>query len=167
MPTIWEPSATLEELVARMAAHGVAGPDELGGCSEAEIQALEQRYSVRMPSSYRSYLKTMGHRAGRLFDSDHWVASYAEVLRLTQEERESAARDEADASHLEEILGADGLVVLERLGEQFYFIRCNESDDPPVRYFENDDWETKVAYPSVLAWLDDTCAEVVGAVRRG
>jgi hypothetical protein len=120
MPTIWEPSATLEELVARMAAHGVARPDELGGCSEAEIQALEQRYSVRLPSGYRSYLTTMGHRAGRLFDGDHWVASYAEVLRRTHEERESEVWD----------------------------------------------WETKLAYPSVLAWLDDICAEAVGAVRH-
>jgi hypothetical protein len=165
MSTTWLPSATLDELVVRMAVYGVASSDELRGCSEDEIEALERRYSLRLPNSYRSYLKTMGHRSGRLFDGDHWLVAYADVLRLTHRERENATREGDDSRRkLDEILGADGLIILDRLAEQFYFIRCSEGDDPPVHYFENFGWETERAYPSVLAWLDATCAEFLGAV---
>jgi hypothetical protein len=161
-------STGLAMLVERMEACRVASREDLEGCSDEEIARLERRYSVNLPESYRSFLKVMGHRSGRLFRYDHWAGTYEYVLNLTEEERETAKRAGADAAQkLDAILGTDGLIILGRLGEQFLFVHCDEGDEPAVHYFENYAWETKKAYSSVMEWLDFICDECVDAIKSG
>jgi hypothetical protein len=161
-------AATLASLVERMEARAIASRTELEGCSEQEIAQLERRYSIKLPQSYRAFLRTMGHRSGRLFRYDHWAESYEYVLELTDEERKEAKQRGPEASRrLEEILGPDGLIILGRLGEQFLFLRCMEGDDPAVHYFNNETWETCPAYSSVLEWLTSICEECVEAIASG
>ncbi len=170
------PSSTLEKIVKRMEAGGVASRSALVGCSQKEIAHLERRYSVTLPLAYRGFLETMGHRSGRLFRSDHWAPTYAHVLELTDGARNDAKDDGPAASHrLDEILGAahpcppasGQLIIAGRLFEAFLFIDCGDGDDPPVRYFRDDTWDTREAYPSITDWLMATCEACCRAIESG
>jgi SMI1 / KNR4 family (SUKH-1) len=159
---------TLDQLLQRMEATGIATREDLQGCSAEEIQQLEHRYSVKLPRSYRLFLETMGHQSGRLFRYDHFAVTYESVLTLNEEERNDAKRAGGDApNRLREILDEDGLIILGRLGEQFLFIRCAQGDASAVHYYNNASWETRQAYSSVLEWINEVCDECIGAVKTG
>jgi hypothetical protein len=53
----------------------------------------------------------------------------------------------------------DALLIADRLGDQFEFIRCQGQDDSSVWYFNIWDYEIKVAHDSVLDWLESGCAQ--------
>ena len=107
-----------EVFVGQLASTGVAAESDVVGCSDVEIGRLEAKYGLTLPASYRCYLRTMGHAAGRLFTHDHVKASYVDVLRLTERERQRKA---PAAERVE--LPADALVILDRLRDQHLFIR--------------------------------------------
>ncbi len=164
-------SNTLETLVERMDAAGIASRSALAGCSQNEIADLERRYSVTLPHVYRGFLEAMGRSSGRLFRSDHWAVSYDDVLGLT----DGVRRDATDAGpaarqRLDEILASGkggGLIIAGRFFEAFLFIDCGDGDDPPVRYFRDDTWETSDAYPSTADWLMATCEACCRAIASG
>jgi hypothetical protein len=76
----------LRKFVERMYAGGVARPGELSGCSANEIAALERKYSLILPLSYRMFLSEMGHSAGKLGNCGEFDLSYADALSLTENE---------------------------------------------------------------------------------
>ena len=108
---------------------------------------------------YHRYLRTMGRAAGRLFAHDHVDIGYAAVLEMTKQHRGTGARKSSPTLHG---LPDDSLIVLGRLGEQFEFIRCSESEDPPVWYFEASggrmSGRIKKSHRSVSHWLETWCA---------
>lgn len=140
-----------------MEVSGVAQPEELRGCSEDEIAALEHKYGVRLPAVYREYLAVMGHASGRLFTHDHMAVHYRHVLDLTE------ARRSAEGV----MLSADSLIISDRLGEQFEFIRCAGGIDTPVWYFNLWDREVLQSHASVMDWLECWRAEAETAIAGG
>ena len=72
-------------LLARLVSSNVATTQDLQGCAASEIAALEARYHLRLPGSYRRYLELMGHRSGRLFTCDHMAVCYRDVLEMTDD----------------------------------------------------------------------------------
>jgi hypothetical protein len=153
-----------DAFVVRLINSGVASPTELVGCSDDEIERLERKYEVRLPTSYRLFLQVMGHKSGRLFTHDHVSTSYSEVLGLT--EKQIQFWQETPESE-RVMLPADALVILNRLGEQWLCIRCTGSDDAVVLYYS--EWETtmKESHPSVLEWLETWRAEAEEAIASG
>src|SRR5262249_49640208 len=87
-----------DKLLVRMDASQIAKSSDLKGCTLAEIDALERRYRIVLPASYRRYLELMGHGSGRLFASDHVAVSYSYVLELTEDvtQRRIDAREETN-----------------------------------------------------------------------
>jgi len=157
-------------LLRRLEASRVAAFADLVGCTPGEIEALEARYGVRLPRTYRRYLEAMGHRSGRLFTCDHAAVFYPHVLAMTAEQQRLWA--EARAEHgsgppPEFELPVDALLIYGRLGEQFEFIRCDAQDDSPVWYFNTWEWQVRETEPSVLAWLESWCTEAEGAIASG
>src|SRR5687768_10117032 len=119
-----------DAFVASLVATGVAAPTDLKGCSDADITLLERKYGVKLPASYRAYLKRMGRGAGRLFTHDHVSASYEDDLGLTEYERQRRRRPEPDRPAARPVeLPADALIILDRLGEQHLFVRCGRHQD--------------------------------------
>jgi hypothetical protein len=53
-----------DEVVNLLLRKKIAQPQEIVGCTEEEISELEQRVGLTMPTAYRDFLRTMGHRAG-------------------------------------------------------------------------------------------------------
>src|SRR3712207_274324 len=108
-----------DAFVGRLVASGVAAESDLLGCSDAEIGRLERKYGLRLPASYRCYLKRMGRGAGRLFTHDHVRVSYEDVLALAELE---CQHQQACPVTERVALPADALIILDRLGEQHLFI---------------------------------------------
>lgn len=151
---------------SRLERDEIAQRSDLRGCTPKEIEVLESKYNLALPHSYRQFLELMGHAAGRLFRYDHWEASYNDVLRLTEEERSFSA-DEGELPMMDSIVTASSLIILGRLSEQFLFIRCDDSSDSAVHYYNNSTWETHQAYDTVLDYLNAIADECAEAVRGG
>jgi hypothetical protein len=59
----------------------IATRDTIIGCSNDDIQTLEEYAAVRLPESYKAFLRIAGRCAGALCLSDDWL--YPELLELT------------------------------------------------------------------------------------
>jgi hypothetical protein len=138
---------------------------DLVGCTETEIGALEAKYRLRVPESYRRYLAIMGHRSGRLFTSDHAAVFYSYVLNMTADLPAAWATESPPPPAF--AVPDDALIIAARLGEQFEFIRCASTDDSPVWVFNSWDWQIRESHPSVLAWLESWCGEAERAIATG
>jgi hypothetical protein len=157
-------------LLDRMAASLVAAPDALRGCSETEIVAIEARYKLRLPATYRHYLKVMGHRSGRLFTSDHMAVFYPYVLEMTDDLRRDRLAPNTDGSPPPPVgfsLPADAFVIAGRLGAAWEFIHCSGDDNPAVWHFDENKWTIKQSHPSVLDWLEAWCTAAEEAIASG
>ncbi|TWU01097.1 SMI1/KNR4 family protein [Stieleria varia] len=153
-----------DRFLLRLDRDEIARRTSLVGCTDVEIVALESKYGVALPSTYRSYLTEMGHNSGRLLTHDHYAATYPHVLDMTAQCRED--RNEFPECGLP-VLPPDALVIAGRLGEQFLMIRCSAPDDSPVWCFNEHDDEVKESFRSVLDWLESLADEAKCAILGG
>lgn len=162
--------ARLTALLRRLERSCVVAPGDMVGCTAKEIEALEAKYQLQVPRTYRRYLEVMGHRSGRLFACDHAAVFYDSILAMTAEKRNQWSRDNAEdgiGPPDEFEFPTDALIINGRLGEQFEFIRCNNQVDSPVWYFNTYEWQVRQTEPSVLAWLESWCKESETAIADG
>ena len=146
----------IDRVVERLYETGVARPDQLQGCSAAEIAALEAKYVIALPDTYRRFLEVMGHSAGQLFAHDRVEVSYPRVLQMT-EEQWRWHRDEPEEQPV--ALPDDALIILGRFDEQFQFIRCQGTPEAAVYYYEMGEPAAQHWSPSLVTWLHAWCDE--------
>lgn len=159
------PTDVLAPLLARMAVSGVAVAGDLVGCTPEEIAALEARYGVRLPHTYRRFLEVMGRHAGRLFQHDSTLAFYPDVRGLTAEYREGYEDDPEVPGAL--VLPPDALIIAEREGDYFDFIRCTDPHDSPVWKFDVYRWTPVERHASVPGFLEAWCEAAEWAIGQG
>ncbi len=70
-----ETQATLEQLIERIIKGGY-WRSLFVPCSVKEIADLEKRNRVKLPESYKKFLRIMGKGAGTFLKNDHWQAFY-------------------------------------------------------------------------------------------
>ena len=153
-----------EHFCQRLKSNKVTRWWEWRGCSGGEIEALERRYNVKLPATYRRYLSTMGRGAGRLFRHDHLAVTLEHVLDMTDTVRAKMVEQGAFSP-----FPPEALVILGRLDAYFEFIVCDSGDDSPVWAFEEGKWKPtpEPIHPSVLDWLQFWCDEAEYAIRTG
>ncbi len=161
-------NARSEVILHRIESSAIAKQEDLRGCSNEEIRALEARYAIRLPKSYEWYLQTMGHASGRLFTHDHLAVFYKQVWWMT-DEYPAEWRGEWAKEGIEPkfVLPADALIICGRLGEQFEFIRCTGEEDSAVWFFNAWDWQVRQSHASVLDWLEAWCSAAEAAIASG
>jgi hypothetical protein len=140
----------LDDIVARIAASPAATPGGIAGCSVDEIAALESRYGVRLPQSYKDVLAAIGRRADGFLDRDEFDFFQDQLLILT-----GKARDHADAPGF----ASNTFFIRGRYLEQFEFIVCEGGEDAPVYYWSADDDAPVEVFRSIRAWLEAICAD--------
>lgn len=145
---------------------GVASSWDLHGCTEREVQAIEEKYDLRLPRVYRQYLLTMGHKSGRLFTIDHVAVFYPDVLSMTEDVPSDWDRYDMDVPK-DFFLPPGHLIINSRLGDQFEFIICNDIDDSSVYYFNTDDWKIELHHQSISDWLKSWCTQSESAIASG
>jgi hypothetical protein len=67
-----------QELVNRLLAAGLATPDTILGCSDEEIHQIETKMDVRLPDTYKDFLRVCGKCVGTFRADIDWL--YPEVL---------------------------------------------------------------------------------------
>jgi ankyrin repeat protein len=96
------------------------------GCSEDEIDKLEQECGVQLPSAYREFLSRMGKGIGEFMVSDRWLFKLDDLSRI--------ARDPEYMQYCD--LPANYFVFAVRDGYYgTFFVADGTSDDPPVFAF--------------------------------
>ena len=143
-----------DALLLRLERTEVALPSDLTGCSPSEISAVEARYGLRLPATYRRFLQAMGHRCGWLFGGEQVVVDYEAILTLTQESRSSLSSEDPE---LAAQIPPDAFFVLTSGDDADFFIRCGEGDDPPVYALNTAERSIEEAYASVTEWLEGAC----------
>ena len=76
----------VDDIQQQMVGGRFASADSIVGCTEDEIQALEKKYDIRLPSIYRAFLGRMGHRAGDFLVGTNWTHRDLSDLRSAGEE---------------------------------------------------------------------------------
>jgi hypothetical protein len=159
-----------ETFLRRLASAGVAQRSDLRGCSHAEIAALEARYAVRLPDTYRRYLELMGHSSGRLFTHDHMAVFYRYVLEITGEMRHVRLTQHSNPDDPPPpgfAIPDDAIFIAARLGASWEFIRCTSDADSPVWQFDEGRWTIVQSHASVLDWLNAWCTAAEDAIADG
>ncbi len=120
------PLPTAEEVLRRLKAIPRFRDVALQGCSDGEIDQLEQQQGVTLPKAYRQFLAALGKGAGEFMLSYQWGFRLDEV----------SAWARADFYHEYCDLPANYFVFAENCGCVWvFFIADGATDDPPVFQF--------------------------------
>jgi SMI1 / KNR4 family (SUKH-1) len=99
------------------------------GCTEAEIDTLEQQLGFTVPAAYREFLRWAGHDPGDIF-LDLEDTSYTHILEF-----QAMAPLLVQDAKLEIVLPDDAVIIQSYDSSQFTFIRASEGEDPCVYHF--------------------------------
>jgi hypothetical protein len=117
---------------------------KLKGCTDAEIKRLEKHFEVKLPHSYREFLKRMGKGAGEFMVSDRWVFKFDSVFEL-------ARNDYAEFCELP----AEYFVFAARDGYAWvFFVADGKSEDPPIYLFDDGSGPYKQIARSVWEFIE-------------
>lgn len=140
---------TPEQLAKILVEAGFTASEPITGCSDSDIEELEQRYNVKLPSAYTEFLRVMGRKAGNFLTDGSWL------YPLEYARQEALAHIEAEESDF--ILPSTEFVFLTR-DNFFLSFDTTCGDDPPVRIFEDGSREPRHFFDSFSSWLT-TCVE--------
>ncbi len=162
------PLRTIEDFIEHGELTGIVGKISRRGCSEQEILALETKYNVKLPHSYRRFLEVMGKDASLLFQWDQHEADYDYVLCGKEDYRNEFLEfykedHKADLSHLPD----DALIIGQRGGYHFHMIRCNDPHDSPVWVFLESGSNFRQISKSFVEYLYDWCWSAEQARKNG
>ena len=129
----------------------LARPEEIEGCSSAEIEKLAKSAGVQsLPSFYAEWLRAVGRSAGSFLRGS--VAFYPELLQLRADAAEMMGESGRE-------LEANAVVCLEHQGYEFaYFLAIPGLDNPPVSLFIEGMAVPETRWPSISMFLD-ACLE--------
>ena len=133
-----------ERLVERLLNIDFVDRSEFKPCSEAEIADLENRNRVRLPESYKKFLRIMGNGAGWFLKSDHWEAFYSDFddwlgvdfYKIPEAEYYQCTQKEIDLSLK---VPNNFFVFATRLGDYPLGFFADGTDEDPNIYTINDD----------------------------
>lgn len=118
----------------------------LAGCSDADIDRLEEDFGHKLPEAFVVLLKRIGRSRGELWPGADFafpeLLEYREIADSLMSELEDFELDERD------------FIFLMEQGYQFFFFRAGDSDDPPVFFYDDDDPGFRKVYGSFTEWLD-------------
>jgi ABC-type phosphate/phosphonate transport system substrate-binding protein len=151
------PRLDLDRLRRRLASSGIARPDSMQGCSEAEIAAIEARHG-KLPRSYREVLSMIGRSAGSLVDDREIAFHHHRLERLNADVRNSLA--EAAASGEPIALPTEpAFFISARHGEYQSCILANGGEDSPVWTYDETMENLTRTHDSVWDWLHGFVAD--------
>ena len=113
----------------------------------------------------------MGKESGLLLCCDHYAATYDEVLENTDYWRAFVSEceqesDDEDASKLFQ-LPDNTFVINSRLGEQFEYIQCDDTNDSAIWYFNMWEPTSKQHKTSIYYWLLTLMDQCESAIKSG
>jgi hypothetical protein len=126
----------------------------LVGCSEQEVEALERKFGLRLPASYRAFLRLCGREMGPFCRGTDMFYPAIEDGRGGLVELLAEGQ-----VHFE--LSSDEFVFMSHQGYVYCFFSCSDGHDPPVRQYVELDEAPKVVAGSFTGWLRDVLSDEV------
>src|SRR5262245_27771180 len=146
----------VDRAVTRLIAAGLAEPAAIQGCRDEEIERLGKESGVALPALYRLFLRRMGRSAGALLaGTDFLFADLASLRRQAEqllEETKSPFR-----------LKDRDFVFAVHQGYLFLFFDTNESDDPAVWLYDEDDAAPRRVFGHFTEWLEACVSDEIDA----
>jgi hypothetical protein len=122
-----------EQCVAELLRTGLATPEIIVGCSEAEIEEVELAQTVRLPQTYRQWLRLAGKCAG-VFELST-SGFYPELLTLKEDALCLLRTVEKGRVRLPHNVFVCGMAS----PEEFIFFPCDgDYDDPSLTIYHVD-----------------------------
>ena len=121
-------SGLIPKLCRKLVNVGVSSYNLIQGCSNEEIEYLENYTTHPLPETYKQFLIHMGHGAGKFFEG-------TDIFYKTIFENRIAANEllEEDQSNFK--LAETDFVFASHQGYQFMYFSLCENADPSVYYY--------------------------------
>lgn len=130
------------------------------GCSEADIARLESRYELKLPESYKEFLRLMGRNADGFHDGDSWKYGSLSWIRQKTEDLLLCGYDEYDVMFgfddewfARPPLPKTAFPFFMILAEVSYFFDTADGAEPAVCMFEDRGENFEKPFASFPAWL--------------
>jgi hypothetical protein len=139
---------------------GLAAPGEIHGCTPEQISALEAQTGVKLPSTYRSFLRMMGEGAGEFLVGTDWTFRNLVGLKGTAERLLKRSRVEAAP------LSVSTFVFAMHQGYQFLYFDAAASADPSVFLFLEGEAAPRHVFAKFSEWLNSCVDDEIAAYRK-
>ena len=147
-------STLLDDLIQSRIEKGYCKPADFRGCSDAEIDTLEERVNMKLPGLFKDYLRRMGWSAGEMLQGSD--VRFGCLHLLTGEGREELGLSGVD-------LPQDAFVFFAHQGYDYMYFLVSDDDDPAVyRYHIDWDGPRQVfrAFSGYLRWMFGSSTEI-------
>lgn len=121
------------------------------GCTEEEIEHIEDRFGVRLPAAYKEFLSLMGKKCANFACCESW--EYYSLSWVRQAALKLLKQDESEDFY--EFERARAIAVprntfffLAEIACYCLFFNCDDGDDPPVYLIEDGDTEYRQVFES-------------------
>lgn len=137
-----------KKAVQLLVENGYGPKEEFRGCTDDEIQDIENECNVELPEAYISCMKKIGKYAGGFQRG-------TEFFYPSVKSQKRYAKNRVSEWNVDFEFESDDFVFCGLQGYSFWFFNTRLSEDPPVfHYMEGDEEATKVA-DSFSEWLFD------------
>ncbi|WP_396610551.1 SMI1/KNR4 family protein [Haloferax sp. S1W] len=139
-----------EEIVTEILDNGLATAEEIEGCSQSEIDHIEQQCEVLLPEAYRSYHRHIGKSSGEFLRG--YTCHYPRIIQ-EQAKAERVLQREDTATELDK----HKFVFAGSQGVTFFYFDVREPD-PPVYVIAEGHGDPDKVTDSFSEWLFETLA---------
>ena len=139
----------VDQAIAGLVSSGLVAQSDLVGCSEAEIGAIEDAFSIRLPAAYRQFLARLGKCAGNFLQGTDF--RYADHVDIFSQRKRAEALLIASGSSFH--LMPTHFVFMSHHGHQFLFLDCDGTDDPAVWSYREGDADPQPVARRFSIWL--------------
>ena len=146
----------IDDAAQRLIEGGLAVPETLVGCSEADLQQVEDVAGGPLPAMYRRFMQRMGRSAGDFMRGTDILFPHVLSLRRSAD---ALLRDCGGAF----TLGATDFIFASHQGYQFLFFDRALGDNPPVHYFLEGEPGPRQVFLAFSDWLRQCIADEVCA----
>ena len=139
---------------------GLGVDGDFKGCTEEEIRSVEDLFGIRLPLSYRGFLRVMGHGAGDfLIGSDY---SFPKMLGFRDGAEELLRQMQSGFT-----LSATSFVFISHQGYNFLWFDCSgQAVDPAIFLITELEKEPRKVAESFSAWLLSAVDDDITAYRE-
>jgi hypothetical protein len=154
-------SVAVETAQRELIAAGLAFDEaDFRGCTEEEIQSIEDRFRIHLPTSYRDFLRVMGHDAGDFLVGSDYV--FPKMLGFRGGAEELLRKSGSGFT-----LPPTAFVFFSHQGYTYEWFDCNDREaDPPVILFTELEGEPRKVSESFSAWLLGAVDDDIAANRE-
>ncbi|WP_431689360.1 SMI1/KNR4 family protein [Hahella sp. NBU794] len=157
--------SSFEDAYQEMLTEGIISGANIG-CSSTEIAAIEHKYGITLPQSYKEFLRRCG-RSCEALDDNEFNYQYEHVKDMTELLIKGRQRLLVEEDELTDPFPDSIFFIMERYGDEFNYIIANSEADSPVYYYNYPLDTVKKVFDSVGDWFKAHAADMNSFKEQG